>query len=92
MGDEQTRKYLQCVKRLITFAQSKYPTLPSFGLDWNQDVKQALSQQPQEEEKVKRLTGPDASSDENFKNHDGWRAWDSDTRTMRSLLKDAYDQ
>ena len=31
MQDEQTRKYLQSVKRLITFAQRKYPTAPRRG-------------------------------------------------------------
>ena len=35
MQDEQTRKYLQSVKRLITFAQRKYPTAPSLSLEFN---------------------------------------------------------
>lgn len=29
LNDEQQRKYIQSVKRLMTFAQSKYPTDPS---------------------------------------------------------------
>ena len=35
MHDEETRKYLQSVKRLITFAQRRYPTTPSLSLDFN---------------------------------------------------------
>ena len=35
MHDEETRKYLQSVKRLITFSQRAYPTNPSLAFDWN---------------------------------------------------------
>ncbi|ACO68157.1 predicted protein, partial [Micromonas commoda] len=35
MHDEETRKYLQSIKRLITFAQRAYPTVPSLSLDFN---------------------------------------------------------
>ena len=35
MHDEETRKYLQSVKRLMTYAQRIYPTLPSLSLDFN---------------------------------------------------------
>jgi len=35
MHDEECRKYLQSVKRLITYAQRIYPTLPSLSLDFN---------------------------------------------------------
>jgi pre-mRNA-splicing factor 18 len=35
MNDETTRKYLQSVKRLMTFAQRKYPTDPSKSLEFN---------------------------------------------------------
>jgi pre-mRNA-splicing factor 18 len=35
MHDEETRKYLQSVKRLMTFAQRIYPTVPSLSLDFN---------------------------------------------------------
>ena len=35
MNDETTRKYLQSVKRLITFCQRKYPTDPSKSLEFN---------------------------------------------------------
>ena len=35
MTDETTRKYLVCVKRLITFAQRKYPTDPSNSCEFN---------------------------------------------------------
>lgn len=29
LNDDTQRKYIQCVKRLMTFAQKKYPTIPS---------------------------------------------------------------
>ena len=35
MHDEQTRKYLQAVKRLITFAQRRYPSTPSLSMEFN---------------------------------------------------------
>jgi len=35
MNDETTRKYLQSVKRLITFCQRKYPTEPSMSVEFN---------------------------------------------------------
>mmetsp|Transcript_12029 Transcript_12029/g.40880 ORF Transcript_12029/g.40880 Transcript_12029/m.40880 type:complete len:395 (-) Transcript_12029:211-1395(-) len=42
MNDETQRKYLTAVKRLITFAQRKHPTLPSqMVLHWNYDKDQA---------------------------------------------------
>lgn len=35
MNDETTRKYLQSVKRLVTFCQRKYPTVPSRSIEFN---------------------------------------------------------
>ncbi|KAF3323195.1 pre-mRNA-splicing factor 18-like protein [Carex littledalei] len=35
MNDETTRKYLQSVKRLMTFCQRKYPTNPSRSVEFN---------------------------------------------------------
>lgn len=35
MNDETTRKYLQSVKRLMTFCQRKYPALPSKSVEFN---------------------------------------------------------
>ncbi|KAL2936770.1 Pre-mRNA-splicing factor 18 [Bienertia sinuspersici] len=35
MNDETTRKYLQSVKRLVTFCQRKYPTVPSKSIEFN---------------------------------------------------------
>lgn len=35
MNDETTRKYLQSVKRLMTFAQRRYPTMPSKAVEFN---------------------------------------------------------
>ncbi|KAL3531336.1 hypothetical protein ACH5RR_010658 [Cinchona calisaya] len=35
MNDETTRKYLQSIKRLITFCQRRYPTLPSKAVEFN---------------------------------------------------------
>ncbi|KAK9139802.1 hypothetical protein Scep_009483 [Stephania cephalantha] len=35
MNDETTRKYLQSVKRLMTFCQRKYPAMPSKAVEFN---------------------------------------------------------
>ncbi|KAJ3674634.1 hypothetical protein LUZ60_005250 [Juncus effusus] len=35
MNDETTRKYLQSVKRLMTFCQRKYPSVPSKSVEFN---------------------------------------------------------
>lgn len=35
MNDEATRKYLQAVKRLLTFLQRAYPTDPSRSVDFD---------------------------------------------------------
>lgn len=35
MNDETTRKYLQSVKRLMTFCQHRYPTDPSKSVEFN---------------------------------------------------------
>ena len=35
MNDEATRKYLQAIKRLLTFAQRAYPTDPSRCIDFD---------------------------------------------------------
>lgn len=35
MNDETTRKYLQSIKRLLTFCQRRYPTLPSKAVEFN---------------------------------------------------------
>lgn len=35
MNDETTRKYLQSVKRLMTFCQRRYPTMPSKAIEFN---------------------------------------------------------
>ncbi|XP_043716141.1 pre-mRNA-splicing factor 18 [Telopea speciosissima] len=35
MNDETTRKYLQSIKRLMTFSQRRYPTMPSKAVEFN---------------------------------------------------------
>lgn len=35
MNDETTRKYLQSVKRLMTFCQRRYPAMPSKAVEFN---------------------------------------------------------
>ncbi|XP_071722003.1 uncharacterized protein [Rutidosis leptorrhynchoides] len=35
MNDETTRKYLQSIKRLMTFCQRRYPTVPSKAVEFN---------------------------------------------------------
>ena len=92
MQDEETRKYLQSVKRLITFSQRAYPTNPSLGFDWNGNDKKAL-------EHAERATPgflnaslpalPDGGEQQRPKHNanvtdDGGRKWES-------LMRHAYD-
>lgn len=35
MNDEATRKYIQALKRLMTFCQRRYPTDPSRSVDFD---------------------------------------------------------
>ena len=35
MNDETTRKYLQSVKKMMTFCQQRYPTMPSKVVEFN---------------------------------------------------------
>ena len=46
MNDETQRKYLQAVKRLITYAQKAHPTVPSqMVLHWNYDKERGAERQ-----------------------------------------------
>ena len=93
MHDEETRKYLQSVKRLITFSQRAYPTNPSLAFDFNSGAngsdKKAL-------ENAERATpgflqntvsalprGDDGAAAANVSG-DGGRKWES-------LMRHAYD-
>jgi pre-mRNA-splicing factor 18 len=93
LHDEQTRKYLQSVKRLITFAQRKYPSTPSLSLEFNSGVngsdKQALlaatasagnAAAAQPLLMLEALPGTYAMAPDGSK-QDGWRANDQDIRT-----------
>lgn len=40
MNDEATRKFIQAIKRLMTFCQRRYPTLPSRSVDFDGFVDQ----------------------------------------------------
>ena len=105
MHDEETRKYLQSVKRLMTFAQRIYPTVPSLSLDFNSGFngwdKDSLLKEDAKLDIRKQVpalltlptTGrnPDGSASGTGKLADGWKAQDEDTRTWKSLLTHAYN-
>ncbi len=38
MHNEETRKFVQAVKRLITFAQRTYPSAPSMSFEFNANL------------------------------------------------------
>mgnify|MGYP001346506922 FL=1 len=82
MHDEETRKYLQSVKRLITFSQRAYPTNPSLAFDFNSGAngsdKKAL-------ENAERATpGFLQNTVSALPRGDGGRKWES-------LMRHAYD-
>ncbi|XP_010522736.1 PREDICTED: pre-mRNA-splicing factor 18 [Tarenaya hassleriana] len=60
MNDETTRKYLQSVKRLMTFCQRRYPTMPSKAVEFNSlangsDLQSLLSEESRPSEERLRL-------------------------------------
>ncbi|KAK7270273.1 hypothetical protein RIF29_23295 [Crotalaria pallida] len=60
MNDETTRKYLQSVKRLMTFCQRRYPTLPSKAVEFNSlangsDLQSLLAEERYSEGSQERL-------------------------------------
>ncbi|RDX80629.1 Pre-mRNA-splicing factor 18, partial [Mucuna pruriens] len=64
MNDETTRKYLQSVKRLMTFCQRRYPTLPSKAVEFNSlangsDLQSLLAQE--------RFSGVNQASEERLR-------------------------
>ncbi|XP_015892111.1 uncharacterized protein LOC107426435 [Ziziphus jujuba] len=64
MNDETTRKYLQSVKRLMTFCQRRYPTLPSKAVEFNSlangsDLQSLLAEE--------RIFGGDQASEERLR-------------------------
>lgn len=64
MNDETTRKYLQSVKRLMTFCQRRYPTLPSKAVEFNSlangsDLQSLLAEE--------RFSGGNQSSEERLR-------------------------
>jgi pre-mRNA-splicing factor 18 len=99
MQDEQTRKYLQSVKRLITFAQRRYPTAPSMSLEFNSGFngsdKQALLEATAAEGGGGQPGGPvlmieaarPGGAAGGAQLQDGWRANDHDTRTWKSIMR-----
>ncbi|XP_047958496.1 pre-mRNA-splicing factor 18-like [Salvia hispanica] len=68
MNDETTRKYLQSIKRLMTFAQRRYPTMPSKAVEFNSlangsDLQSLLAEEmmsegKQAEEKLLLMAAP----------------------------------
>lgn len=70
MNDETTRKYLQSVKRLMTFCQRRYPTMPSKAVEFNSlangsDLQALLAEErrnaagiPQQEDRLLLMNNP----------------------------------
>lgn len=95
MHDEETRKYLQSIKRLMTYAQRAYPTTPSLSIDFNSGVNgsdkaellKAEARLPIDRQVPALMLG-----DIDRHQADGWRAQDSDTRTWKSMLTHAYGE
>ncbi|KAB2016184.1 hypothetical protein ES319_D08G078000v1 [Gossypium barbadense] len=59
MNDETTRKYLQSVKRLMTFCQRRYPTLPSKAVEFNSLANGSDLQSLLAEERDSRVSSSD---------------------------------
>lgn len=97
MHDEETRKFLQSVKRLMTFAQRAYPTTPSLSLDFNSgingsDKTELLKAEARLGAIDKAVPALMLGEGKDPGNSDGWRSQDSDTRTWKSMLTHAYGE
>jgi pre-mRNA-splicing factor 18 len=102
MHDEQTRKYLQAVKRLITYAQRRYPSTPSLSLEYNAPAG-GMSALPAPAQGGGDAAGGnsapllllEAAMPSSYVNaadgsrQDGWRANDQDVRTWKSIMRGA---
>lgn len=60
MNDETTRKYLQSIKRLMTFSQRRYPAMPSKSVEFNSlangsDLQALLAEDPVKASSEERL-------------------------------------
>jgi pre-mRNA-splicing factor 18 len=97
MHDEETRKFLQSVKRLMTYAQRAYPTTPSLSLDFNSgingsDKTELLKAEARLGAIDKAVPALMLGDGKDSGNSDGWRSQDSDTRTWKSMLTHAYGE
>jgi len=97
MHDEETRKFLQSIKRLMTYAQRAYPTTPSLSLNFNSGIngsdKEELLKAEARVGKIDNAVPALMLGDgKDLGNSDGWRAQDSDTRTWKSMLTHAYGE
>ena len=95
MHDEETRKYLQSIKRLMTYAQRAYPTTPSLSLNFNSGVNGSDKAELLKAEarlSIDKQVPALMLGDGKERQSDGWRAQDSDTRTWKSMLTHAYGE
>jgi pre-mRNA-splicing factor 18 len=95
MHDEASRKYLQSVKRCISFCQRRYPANPSRTIDFNLRVfgndLQALKQAEERGEHVDIGSYDyNVPKDKWGNQSDGWKAQDRDNRTLSAVLRSAY--
>lgn len=58
MNNETTRKYLQSIKRLMTFCQRRYPTIPSKSVEFNSLANGSDLQSLKAQEKNEMLPDP----------------------------------
>jgi pre-mRNA-splicing factor 18 len=102
MHDEQSRKYLQAVKRLITYAQRAHPSTPSLSVEFDASAnggRQPMMLTSGGEGAAASGSAPllllEAALPSNYVNtadgtrQDGWRANDADTRTWKSIMRGA---
>uniref|UniRef100_A0A7S0QTU4 Pre-mRNA-splicing factor 18 n=1 Tax=Pyramimonas obovata TaxID=1411642 RepID=A0A7S0QTU4_9CHLO len=96
MHDEASRKYLQSVKRCISFCQRRYPANPSRTIDFNLrvfgDDLTALKEAEDRGEDVDIASHDHNVPKDKWGNRsDGWKAQDRDNRTLSAVLRSAYE-
>mmetsp|Transcript_41541 Transcript_41541/g.50357 ORF Transcript_41541/g.50357 Transcript_41541/m.50357 type:complete len:437 (-) Transcript_41541:466-1776(-) len=93
MHDEASRKFLQSVKRCISFCQRKYPTNPSKSIEFNLRVFGDDLQSLHQAEADGTLVVPEdatAQKDKHGRVMDGWLSHNRDTTTLSAVYNSAY--
>lgn len=96
LHDERTRKYLQAVKRLISYAQRAYASMPSQSFEFNAghngwDKNSLLAEEKESLGRSIAEVRANVERHDSYGNRiDGSKASDGDTKNWKRMLAEAY--